>query len=228
MTPAARAARGDLAALAARGAPLRFDPQAPPRDRSDARSAAVLILFGELDRVDARSAVPAVSAALDVLLIRRAQGMRHHPGQIAFPGGGREPGDRTPAATAVREAREETGLDPAGVTVLGELPALYVPVSHNLVTPVLAWWQAPTRVAADRTESVEVFRVPVADLLDPAARGVSVLRRGPRVYRAPAFRLAPALGGHTVWGFTGMVLASLFDELGWSVPWDRATEFPVQ
>lgn len=219
--------REQLQQLLQRDTTLRFDPQAPGEQDKGARSSAVLILFGALDRVPASSAVQTVHPALDVLLIRRSNALRHHAGQIAFPGGGQEENDADLGETALREAEEETGLDPAGVELLGKLHEIYVPVSRFLVTPVIGWWAAPSPVEADHSESVDVFRIPVAELLDPAARGVSVLRRGGRTYRAPAFRLGQDHGGHIVWGFTGMILASLFDELGWSVPWSNEQEFLV-
>lgn len=219
-------AERELRDLMRRGVDLDFRPQGALAELPLRRSA-VLILFGALDRVPARSSFPAVAPELDVLLTRRADRMRHHAGQIAFPGGGAEPGDRDSATTALREASEETGLDPAGVDVLGALPEVHIPVSNNLVTPVVGWWRLPSPVAADRTESVEVYRVPVAELLDPAARGTSVLRREGFTHRGAAFRLAPHLGGRIVWGFTGILLATLFDELGWSRPWDPGRELPV-
>lgn len=196
------------------------------------RRSSVLILFGALDDVPAsRSSVGTVPPALDVLLTRRADTMRHHPGQIAFPGGGTEPEDADAAATALREAAEETGLDPAGIEVLGVLPELDVPVSGNLVTPVIGWWRLPSEVAADHTESVEVFRVPVAELLDPAARGNSVLRMpggaGQVMHRGAAFKLDARFGGRIVWGFTGMLLSRVFEGVGWTVPWSGDREFDV-
>ncbi|MFT4233333.1 MAG: CoA pyrophosphatase [Leucobacter sp.] len=231
-------AEHDLRELMRRGVSLDFRPQGALADLPLRRSS-VLILFGVLDRIPADSAsghtpgsaagLPAaVPPDLDLLLTRRADGMRHHPGQIAFPGGGAEPEDADAAATALREASEETGLDPGGVEVLGALPEVHIPVSNNLVTPVVGWWRSPSEVAADRTESVEVFRVPVAELLDPAARGTSVLRRAGLSHRGAAFRLSPRLGGHIVWGFTGILLAGLFDELGWGGPWDPEQTFPVR
>ncbi|RGE19844.1 CoA pyrophosphatase [Leucobacter sp. wl10] len=224
------AAERELRELMRRGIALDFRPQGGLADLTDlpARRSAVLILFGALDRIPAHGPAPAVPHELDVLLTRRADRMRHHAGQIAFPGGGAEPADSDAATTALREASEETGLDPAGVEALGSLPEVHIPLSNNLVTPVVGWWRLPSEVAADRTESVEVFRVPVAELLDPTARGTSLLRRGGTAYRGPAFRLAPHLGGHVVWGFTGILLATLFDELGWSRPWDASREFPVR
>ncbi len=219
-------AERELRALASGRAAVAFTPQAPRTDRPLRRSA-VLILFGALDRRPAEHGARTVPPQLDVLLTRRADGMRHHAGQIAFPGGGTEPHDRDAAHTALREAAEETGVEPSGVEVLGSLQPVHIPVSNNLVTPVVGWWRRASPVAADHAESVEVFRAPVAEMLDPAARGTSVLRHGASTYRGAAFALGPHLGGHLVWGFTGMTLASLFDELGWSVPWDPRREFPV-
>lgn len=202
----------------------------------DVRTSAVLILFGPLDTVLSAGAtggelghpekVP-VAPDLDVLLTRRSSVLRNHAGQIAFPGGGVEPGDTDRAATALREANEETGLDPSGVDVLGLLPDAHIPVSNYLVTPVLGWWRLPSDVAADRQESVEVFRVPVAELVDPAARGVSQLTYRGRTMRGPAFQLGPQFGGHVVWGFTAMLLAEIFNTVGWAQPWDEDRIFEV-
>lgn len=197
---------------------------------SNARPAAVLILFGVLDArpSDREAQAAAVSRDLDVLLLARSATLRSHPGQVAFPGGRVDPGDDGPTGAALREAEEETGLDPAGVEVLGalgEVPLLY---SRHLVTPVLGWWRHPSPVrVVDEAESADVFRAPVADLLDPANRGVTVIRRGGQEWRGPGFLVPHATGAHLVWGFTGMLLDGLFDALGWTEPWDRARELPL-
>ncbi len=188
------------------------------------RRSAVLLLFGVLDQVPAASHAAAVADDLDVLLTRRSPGLRHHPGQVAFPGGGIDPDDAGPVAAALREAAEETGLDPRGVDVLGTLPDVPVTASGNLVTPVVAWWAQPSAVAAaDPAETVDVYRVPVADLLAPGSRVTAVLHRAGRTYRGPAFLLPDTL----LWGFTAMLLDRVFDEVGWSVPWDTGREVPV-
>ena len=211
-------ARTELELLCARGLDWVADESRTLADPDGARRAAVLVLFGVLDSTPAHAVGP-VARDLDVLLQRRSATMGHHPGQISFPGGGVEPSDVDMPATALREAVEETGLDPLGVEILGTLPDLALPVSNNLVTPVPAWWTRVSEVAAvDHREAVDVFRVPVADLLDPANRA-SVVRpwRG-SLLRSPAF----TVGGVTVWGFTAIVLARMFDELDWAVPWDQA------
>lgn len=215
-------ARSELGALCARGIDWAVDPSRMLLDYSRARRAAVLVLFGVLDSLPARATSAAaagpVAHDLDVLLQRRAATMGHHPGQISFPGGGADASDPDPAATALREAVEETGLDPSGVEILGMLPELPLPVSNNLVTPVPAWWTRTSQVAAvDHRESVEVFRVPVAHLLDPANRASVMHEWRGRTLHTPAFTLDGAL----VWGFTAIVLSRMFDELDWSVPWDR-------
>lgn len=217
-------ARQQLSALVGPGAAPLVTGM-PVADAS--RNAAVLILFGELDDVpsDRTADDAAVTRDLDVLLLARATTLRAHPGEVAFPGGRVDPGDTDAIAAALREAREETGLDPAGVDVLGTIAPVPLAFSRHLVTPVLGWWRAasPVRVV-DEAESAAVFRAPVADLLDPAHRGVTIIRRGGQEWRDPAFTIDDVSGEHVVWGFTAMLLDALFDRLGWAEPWDDHRE----
>jgi 8-oxo-dGTP pyrophosphatase MutT (NUDIX family) len=195
-----------------------------PRSVEAAMPASVLILFGRLDSIPARADDLTVAADLDVLLQRRAATLSSHPGQVSFPGGGRDTADADEIATALREAQEETGLEPDGVEVLAALPEIPLAVSNFLVTPVLGWWRKPSRVAAvDHAETVEVFRVPVAQLIDPANRYTSTLHRDGMTYKGPAFDI----DGTIVWGFTAGILDALFDATGWALPWDRTIERPV-
>lgn len=192
----------------------------------------MLMLFGVLDGLpsDHDAQAEAVSSDLDVLLLARASTLRSHPGQVAFPGGRMDPDDSGPVAAALREAEEETGLDPSGVEVLGALEDIPLAYSQHLVTPVLAWWRHPSPVrVVDVAESAAVFRAPVADLLDPANRGVTVIRRDGQEWRGPGFLLprADGEGAHLVWGFTGMLLDGLFDRLDWTEPWDDGRELPL-
>ncbi|KRA23615.1 NUDIX hydrolase [Microbacterium sp. Root61] len=227
-------ARAQLVALAERSETEPPRPEIPRRFQisagDEARPAAVLMLFGVLDELpsDHAAQAQAVSRDLDVLLLARASTLRSHAGQIAFPGGRIDPDDDGPVAAALREAREETGLDPDGVEILGSLEVVPLAYSLHLVTPVLAWWRHPSPIrVVDVAESAAVFRMPVADLLDPANRGVTVMRRDGQTWRGPAF-LVPHVGGERlVWGFTAMLLDGLFDRLGWTEPWDKTREVPL-
>jgi len=157
----------------------------------------------------------------DLLLIERAADMRSHAGQPAFPGGALDPGDAGPVEAALREAFEETGLDPAGVEVFATLPTLWLPPSGFVVTPVLGWWRNPSPVhAAEPAEVAAVHRVPVAELADPANR---LLVTHPSGYVGAAFRVR----GMLVWGFTAGLLDRLLALAGWELAWDRARVEPL-
>ena len=186
-----------------------FFPVASP-DRG--RPSAVLVLLGEQE-----------DGEPDVLLVERAATMRTHAGQVAYPGGARDEGDPDLAATALREASEEVGVEPASVTVVAELPRLWIPVSDFLVTPVLAWWHAPHPVwPRDPAEVARVARLPVAALVDPANR---LQVRHPSGWTGPAFLVDELL----IWGFTAGVLAVLLELAGWAGPWprDRIEDLPI-
>lgn len=199
-----------------------LDPKA--LDAAAARRAAVLVLFGVLDDVPAQSDKPYASADLDVLLLERAHTLNSHPGEVAFPGGGIDSEGEGAAEAALREAEEETGLDRTGVEILGVLPELGLIRSNFLVRPVLAWWASPSPVrVVDYGESAQVFRVPVRDLLDPANRVTATITAFGQTHKSPGFLVRDVL----VWGFTGLILDGLFDQLGWTVPWDHGREYKI-
>lgn len=175
----------------------------PPAD-SNPRPAAVLMLFG--DGTDGPQ----------VLLLERAHDMRSHPGQVAFPGGAQDAGDADEVAAALREANEETGLDPDGVEVIGVLPPLWLPPSNFAVTPVVGWWHTPSDVSAvDPAETASVHAVRLEELLEPVNR---VTLRHPSGFLGPAFLVRDMV----VWGFTAGLLSRLFALVGWEVPWDAS------
>lgn len=185
------------------------------------RESAVLMLFGD-GTPDGDSGEPGGWDGADVLLIERAHDMRSHAGQVAFPGGAIDPGDEGAVGAAVREAVEETGVDPTGVAVFGTLPALFLSVSDFVVTPVLAWWRTPSQVSVvDTREVASVHRVRLAELLDPANR---FRVRHPSGYVGAAFRVHDLL----VWGFTAGLLDRMLRLAGWERPWDhdRFEELP--
>lgn len=171
-----------------------------PPTSGGGRPSAVLMLLGEGD------------AGPDLLITQRAQAMRAHSGQPAFPGGAQDDADADSAACALREAQEEVGVDPAAVAVVAQLPALWVPVTGFVVTPVLGWWHTPGPVSAQEAEVASVHRVPIADLADPTNR---VRVRHPSGFIGPGFEVADMV----VWGFTGGLVDGLLRMGGWSRPW---------
>lgn len=198
-----------LAVTAATIEPHQLSRWLPPAQGG--RPSAVLVLFGE------------GAAGPELLLLERASSLREHAGQPSFPGGALDPGDgdpegEGPVRAALREAREETGLDPAGVRVFATLPRLYIPVSRFVVTPVLAWWREPSPVGpVDPAETARVFRVPVRELADRRHRATAVHPSG---YRGPCFEVA----GTLVWGFTAGVIDRILHFAGWESPWNRDRE----
>jgi 8-oxo-dGTP pyrophosphatase MutT (NUDIX family) len=167
------------------------------------RHSAVLVLFGE------------GADGPDLLFIERAATLRSHAGQPAFPGGAQDDSDAGPVEAALREAKEEVGLDPAGVEVLGTLPDLWLPPSGFVVTPVLGWWRDPHDVGVvDRAEVAAVARVPIAELASPANR---LCVTHPSGWIGPAFEVRDLL----IWGFTAGLTDRLLALGGWDVPWDR-------
>ncbi len=186
---------------------------------------ADLSRFGPPDDGSGRESAVLIALAADddgpgVLLIERAATMRTHAGQAAFPGGAADPGE-DPEQTALREAQEEVGLDPASVRVVATLPALFLPPSGFVVRPVLAWWQHPHpvhAVAVDEVASVAV--VPVADLVDPENR---FRVAHPSGFRGPGFDA----GGLFIWGFTAGLLDRLLTLGGWARDWDRTRLRPL-
>ena len=178
-------------------------PSRPPS--SGGRRSAVLVLFGDGVR------------GPDLLYVQKNEGLRRHAGQPAFPGGKIEDSDDGPAAAALREGAEETGLDPAGVEVLTTLPEMFIPRSQFRVVPALAWWRTPSAVRpTDLGEIAAVERIGVADLADPANR---LTLRHPSGYSGPAFRIGPML----IWGFTALLTDRLLALGGFERPWDAGT-----
>ncbi len=190
--------RDRLAAAVSVGGPLTSDFDLNPglAPVSDLRPAAVLI--GVVNDGDTPR----------VVLTRRSAALRHHAGQIAFPGGKVDPDDDGPISAALREAKEEVGLPPGAAEVLGVLPA-HRTVTQFSVTPVVALLSPNLRWTAEIGEVEEVFEVPLDHLRNPDIYRVEgrnwqgVFRR---YYSVP-------WGPYYIWGATARILRGLADRL---------------
>ena len=196
---------GWLRDLADAASKMEINPLAQPPAQGG-RASAVLVLFAPGPRKNNP----------DLLFIQRSADLRLHAGQPAFPGGAIDAADDGPVAAALREAKEEVGVDPDGVDVVGTLPELFIPRTGFRVVPVLAWWREPHAVApVDAAEVAAVERISVSELADPETR---VTVRGPAGYLGPAFRVK----GMLIWGFTAVLVDRLLALAGWERPWDTA------
>jgi 8-oxo-dGTP pyrophosphatase MutT (NUDIX family) len=181
---------------------------------TSSRDAAVLVLFSGPPADYLPGEVP---ADVDLLLTVRAGTLRHHAGQAAFPGGAVDPGDPSPVHTALREANEETGIDPARLHPLATLDRMFVPPSGFHVVPVLAYSPDPGPVmVVDESETAAVARVPLRAFVNPVNRLMVYHPDAGRRFAGPAFLLNEML----VWGFTGHVISAMLDVAGWAQPWD--------
>ncbi len=145
---------------------------------------------------------------LHLLLTKRSSALKHHPGQIAFPGGKQDEGDADVTAAALREAHEEIGLPSGNVQVLGTLPA-HETVTGFIVTPVIGFVTRPFEIVPERGEVEEVFSVPLTHVMTEANYVIQSRRwRGQqRSYFAVPY------GPYYIWGATARMLRAWTDQI---------------
>jgi len=188
-----------LAALARPGRPSSdydLNPDVALPEGRKLRPAGVLVALEEHE------------AGLRLWLTKRSSHLRHHPGQIAFPGGKVESGDPSPAMAALREAREEIALPPENVEILGTLDP-HETVTGFLVTPVIARVARPFVPQAEPGEVEEIFTVPFAHVANPARFRIEK-RRWRGTWRS--YYVAP-FGPYYIWGATARILRALSDRM---------------
>lgn len=168
--------------------------EARERDASP-KESAVMVLLHERD------------GQLHTTLIQRPEYDGVHSGQVAFPGGRREPDDMDLWATAQREMHEEIGVPGDGLLLLGRLSELYIPPSRSLVSPHVAYLPSAPKYTPDEREVAAVFEVALSDLLAPEALGTA--KRYVHVVEVKADVACFRLAGREVWGATAMMLWEL-------------------
>lgn len=165
-----------------------------------ARPSAILALFSSGD-------------APDLLFTERAAHLRSHPGQVSFPGGRIDPGDRGPEDAAVREAVEEIGIEGESIELLGRLPYSTLVASFN-ATVVVGVWDGEQQLTPEPGEVAQILRYPVEQLADAEIRRSARLPQG---NSGPAF----VLDDIVIWGFTAHLVDRLLTLGGWASEWDR-------
>ncbi len=180
--------------------PARVDPSSLP----GSWPKAIIEEFGT-DLTPAGVLIPVIErpAGLTVLLTERAAHLKHHGGQVSFPGGRMEEGDRTIVETALRETHEEVGIEPSSVTILGHMRTTLT-ITGYAVSPSVGLIDPPARFTMDPNEVAAVFEVPLDFLLDEKVYDRSV--REFRGLKVPVLEFR--YGGQRVWGATALMLST--------------------
>jgi 8-oxo-dGTP pyrophosphatase MutT (NUDIX family) len=174
------------------------------RSRPHKEGAVLILLYPSADgAID-----EAVDEVYTVFTVRKAE-LRHHGGQISFPGGRRELGESL-EMTAIREAEEEVGIDRAKIEVLGALTPLFIPPSRFIVHPFVAVAHASLEFRIEEREVECILEVPLSRLRDPSSRQMQTLEMRGENSQVPCFKVDES----RIWGATAMITSELLEVLG--------------
>jgi 8-oxo-dGTP pyrophosphatase MutT (NUDIX family) len=191
-------------------APLSVEEMLILRDLNGAAARPMQPQAGQIPRAAAALLLlyPANGELYLPLTLRSAR-LNQHAGQVSLPGGATDPSDESPEATALREAHEEIGIDPACVEVLGRLTPFYIPPSNFLLSPVVGYLPQTPVLRPDPAEVAGVFSVSLRYLQDPANVREENWERQGLPFRVPFY----AIADHKVWGATALLLSELVARL---------------
>lgn len=145
---------------------------------------------------------------ISIVLIQRPEYDGVHSGQISFPGGKKEKYDKTLFDTAVREAKEEIGIIPENIKVIGSLSKIFVPPSMFNIFPVVAYSNVKPDFVADINEVKDIGIIKLNDLLSNDSKSIiPIYKKGLYVFDAPAY----VVNGYKIWGATAMIISELID-----------------
>ena len=172
-----------------------------PRSRpssldGDGRLGAVLLLLFEEEH------------DIKIVLTRRSEELKHHPGQISFPGG-RVEGKESLQQAAIREANEEIGVHPESIQIVGSLNQIYIPPSDFTVSPFVGWHHGPPILNPQESEVAEVLVFSISDLLNPLALIDGPFECGGKARTAPHY----SVNESAIWGATAIILTELLDRI---------------
>jgi 8-oxo-dGTP pyrophosphatase MutT (NUDIX family) len=171
----------------------RFVKNFPRLPGKDTRIAAVLILLYPHN------------GSIHTVFMQRPDYNGVHGGQISFPGGKKEPEDKDVIQTALRETKEETGVDPVKVNVIGTLTPLFIPVSNIIVTPVIGWINEEPAFNLKPEEVLFLIDADLKRLLDPSIVKIKPVEIKGKILEVKHFDYE----SNTIWGATAMILHEL-------------------
>jgi 8-oxo-dGTP pyrophosphatase MutT (NUDIX family) len=162
----------------------------------DAIQSSVLILLYPLD------------GEIGLVLMLRPEYNGIHSGQISLPGGKYEEDDESLVYTALREAKEEIGINPSQVQIIGQLTEMYIPPSHYLVTPVVGYQASKPMFTPDSKEVARIIEIKLSDLLDENNRLMKKMKLSLGFsMKVPSY----VIDGNVIWGATAMMLSEFIE-----------------